>query len=87
MSFLGFANYYRESVKGYDDKIYPIQQLMRNKSKKFNWTDDAQVSFEKIKGKLSENPVRGMPTEKRMVVLDSNASVVAISGIHHQEQK
>ena len=34
MSFLGFANYYyREFVKGYADKIYPMKQLMRNKGK------------------------------------------------------
>ena len=33
MSFLGFANYYREFIKGYADKIYPMQRLMRNKGK------------------------------------------------------
>ncbi|XP_063713763.1 uncharacterized protein LOC134841658 [Symsagittifera roscoffensis] len=33
MSFLGFANYYREFVKRYTDKIHPMQQLMRNKGK------------------------------------------------------
>ena len=52
MSFLGFANYYREFVKGYADKIYPMQQLMRNKGKNFTWTDEAQVSFENIKREL-----------------------------------
>ena len=31
MSFLGLANYYREFIKGYADKVYPMQQLMRNK--------------------------------------------------------
>ena len=35
MSFLGFANYYREFIKGYTDKVYPMQKLMRNKGKKF----------------------------------------------------
>ena len=33
MSFLGFAKYCREFIKGYADKIYPMQQLMRNKGK------------------------------------------------------
>ena len=36
-SFLGFANYYRELIKGYADKVYPMQKLMRNKGKKFEW--------------------------------------------------
>ena len=35
MSFLGFANYYRVFIKGYSDKVYPMQQLMRHKRKKF----------------------------------------------------
>ena len=87
MSFLGFANYYRELIKGYADKIYPMQRLMRNKGKKFTWTDEAQVSFENIKRELCEAPVLGMPTEKGMFVLDTDASVVAISGILHQEQE
>ena len=87
MSFLGFANYYREFVKGYADKIYPMQQLMRNKGKKFTWTDEAQVSFENIKRELCEAPVLGMATEKGMFVLDTDALVFAISGILHQEQE
>ena len=52
VSFLGFANYYREFIKGYADKIHPMQRLMRNKGKKFTWTDEAQVSFQKIKREL-----------------------------------
>ena len=87
MSFLGFANYYRELIKGYADKIYPMQQLMRNKGKKFTWTDEAQFSFENIKRELREAPVLGMPTEKRMFVLDTDASVVAITCILHKEQE
>ena len=37
--------------------------------------------------KLCEAPVLGMPTQKRMYVLDTDASLVAISGILHQEQE
>ena len=33
MSFLGFANYYCEFIKGYADKVYPMQRLIRNKGK------------------------------------------------------
>ena len=87
MSFLGFANYYREFVKGYADKVYPMQQLMRHKGKKFTWNNAAEESFQRIKKELCEAPVLGMPTEKGMYVLDTDASVVAISGILHQEQE
>ena len=87
MSFLGFANYYRDFIKGYADKVYPMQKLMRNKEKKFEWNEEAQAAFEKIKRELCKAPVLGMPTEKGMYVLDTDASVVAISGILHQEQE
>ena len=87
MSFLGFANYYREFIKGYADKVYPMQQLMRHKGKKFTWNNAAEESFQRIKKELCETPVLGMPTEKGMYVLDTDASVVAISGILHQEKE
>ena len=87
MSFLWFANYYREFLKGYADKVYPKQRLMLNKGKKFEWNDEAQVAFENKKRELREAPVLGMPREKGMYVLDTDASVVAISGILHQEQE
>ena len=87
MSFLGFANFYREFIKGYADKVYPMQKLMRNKGKKFEWNDEAQVAFENIKPELCEAPVLGMPAEDGMYVLDTDASVVAITGILHQEQE
>ena len=79
MSFLGFANY-RELIKGYADKVYPKQQLMRHKGKKFTWNNAAEESFKSIKRELCEAPVLGMPTEKGMYVLDTDAAVVAISG-------
>ena len=40
-----------------------------------------------IKKELCEAPVLGMPTEKGMYELDTDASMVAISGIIHQEQE
>ena len=54
MSFLGFANYYREFIKGYADKVYPMQKLMRNKGKKFEWNDEAQVAFENKSGNCAK---------------------------------
>ena len=42
MSFLGFATFYSEFIKGYTDKVYSMQQLMRNKGKKFEWNESAQ---------------------------------------------
>ena len=78
MSFLGFANYCREFRKGYADTVYPMQKLMRNKGKKFEWNEEAQAAFENIKRELCEAPVLCMSTEKGMYILETDASVVAI---------
>ena len=66
MSFLGFANYYKEFIKGYADKVYPMQQLMRHKGKKFTWNNAAEESFQRMKKEMCEAPVLSMPTEKGM---------------------
>ena len=65
----------------------PMQQLMRHKGKKFTWNNAVEESFQRIKKELCEAPVLGMPTEKGMYVLDTDASVVAISGILPQDQE
>ena len=65
----------------------PDATINETKSKKFTWNNAAEESFQRIKKELCEAPVLGMPTEKGMYVLDTDASVVAISGILHQEQE
>ena len=37
-----------EFIKGYADKVYPMQQLMRHKGKKFTWSNAAEKSFQRI---------------------------------------
>ena len=64
-----------------------MQQLMRHNGKKFTWNNAAEESFKRIKRELCVAPVLETPAEKAMYVLDTDASVVAISGILHQEQE
>ena len=65
-----------------------MQQLMRHKGKKFTWKNAAEDSFQRMKKEFCVAPVLDMTTEKGMYVQDTDASVVAISGIlHHQEQE
>ena len=63
-----------------------MQQLMRKKGEKFSWSDEAQVSFENTKFEQCEAPVLGAG-QKGIFVLDTEASVEAISGTFHQEQE
>ena len=87
MGILVFTNYCREFLKGYADKIHSMKQLMQNKYKKFSWTDDAQISFKKIKREFCEAQVLGMSNKKWMFLLDTYESGVAISDILHLQQR
>ena len=58
MSFLGFANYYTECIKAYADKIYPMQQLMRHKGKKFTGNNAAEESIQRIKKNVRSTSAR-----------------------------
>ena len=64
-----------------------MQKLRRNKGKNFEWNEEAQAAFENINREVCEAPVLDMPTENGMNVLDTDAPVVDISGILHQEQE
>ena len=64
----------------YADKGYPMQQLVCNNRKKLVWNENAQKAFDIIKRELWEASVLGMPTEKGIYALDTDA------GILHQEQ-
>ena len=83
----GFFKLLQGVHQGLRGQSIPMQQLMRHKGKKLTWNNAAEESFQRIKKELCEAPVLGMPTEKGLYVLDTDASVVAISGILHQEQE
>ncbi len=82
---LGFANYYREFIKGYADIIAPLQHMKKDKVP-FLWNEITQKAFDDIKKALTSDPVLAMPVEKGDYVLDTDASDVAIAGILHQWQ-
>ena len=84
-SFLGFAGYYRDFIRGYAVIVEPLQKLKR-KGADFEWGPPQQEAFDKLKTILMSYPVLALPTEDGEFVLDTDASDVAIAGILHQYQ-
>ncbi len=84
-SFLGFANYYREFIKGFAGIVAPLNKL-KTKGTEYIWNDAAQDAFDKVRVALTSKPVLALPDEYGEFVLDTDASAVAISGILHQYQ-
>ena len=85
-SFLGFANYYRDFIPFHAAKVQPMQELLR-KNQHFYWKEKHQEAFDSVKQALADATALAAPNEEGHFVLDTDASVVAIAGILHQEQQ
>ncbi|KAK8597112.1 hypothetical protein V6N12_065588 [Hibiscus sabdariffa] len=55
-SFLGLAGYYRRFVQGFSTIALPLTKLLR-KDQPFEWSEDRQRSFDKLKQALTHAPV------------------------------
>ena len=67
MSFLGFAKFYREFIKGYADlpelsRVCKILSKFRKGG--FEWNEGAQEAFKNIKREMCGAHVPGIPSEK-----------------------
>ena len=85
-SFLGLASYYRRFIPQYAQIADPLTRLTE-KGRKFTWNDQCQQAFETLKQKLVTAPVLAYPQTEGLMVLDTDASTVSISGCVSQIQK
>ena len=60
-SFLGLAGYYRRFVKGFSMTVAQMTRLLQ-KNVKYEWSENCQRSFDKLKTFLTEAPVLTQPT-------------------------
>jgi hypothetical protein len=85
-SFIGLANYYREYVQDFASIAAPLNRL-KKKGVPFEWSDEADQAFQKLLETLTAAPILALPNDDGPFVLDTDASVVAISGVLQQYQK
>jgi hypothetical protein len=55
-SFMGLAGYYRRFITGFSKIAHSITSLQR-KGKKFQWTDECESSFQRLKQLLTSAPI------------------------------
>ena len=85
-AFLGMGNYYRRFVKDFSKVVNSLTQLT-NKQKVFDWTEDCQTAFERIKEVLTGPEVMAYPTENgQEFILDTDASDLSIWAVLSQKQ-
>ena len=85
-SFLGLALYYSRFVKNFACLAAPLHRLT-SKNSVFQWTPEAQASFDALRAVLCSPPVLGFPDPRGgPFVLDCDASQVAIGAVLSQVQ-
>ncbi|MGL5405383.1 MAG: reverse transcriptase/ribonuclease H family protein, partial [Propionibacteriaceae bacterium] len=85
-SFLGLASYYRRFVKGFTNIIEPLNNLLK-KDSPFQWDENCQIAFLKIRDLLCTTPILALPStgiKAGKFVLDTDASEVAIGAVLSQ---
>ena len=84
-SFVGFASYYRRFIPHFAHIAAPLVRLTE-KNTKFYWDNTCVEAFNTLKEKLIEAPVLAHPQPEGLLILDTDASNVSISGCLSQVQ-
>ena len=85
-SFLGLAGYYIRFVKGFSMIAAPMTRLLQ-KNVTYEWSENCQRSFEKLKAFLIEALVLTQPTCGKEYVIYSDASLNGLGCVLMQEGK
>lgn len=81
--FLGKVNYNRKFIPRITEILEPLHKLLR-KENKFEWNDDCQKSFEKLKQILTTEPVLKMYNPKNEIILETDASKIGVGAVLKQ---
>lgn len=84
-SFLGTVNFYGKFIPQIAEIRKPLNELLK-KNVKFNWTQQCQESFEKLKQFLSSDSLLVRPNYKDTFVITTDASDHAIGAVLSNEK-
>ena len=85
-SFLGLASFYRRFLPHFADIAKALTQITK-KDKIWDWNQESQESFDKLKSKLSNTPVLAFPDFKAPFILKTDASTVGLGAVLSQVQE
>jgi hypothetical protein len=79
-AFLGVVNYCREFIDNIGQYSRPLQDLIKD-DVPFEWTEERNTCFERLKAALTSAPVLVFPDERYPKVLQTDASQRGVGGL------
>ena len=79
------VNFYGRFISNFTSKFTPISDLRKKSEAEFQWTDNCQRAFERLKSELASKPVVQPYSLKNEVTITIDASEKAIGGVLSQE--
>ena len=83
-SFLGFANFYQCFIQNFSHITKPLNELKGKKE--WKWDEEHQRAFEKLKDKITSQPVLSLLKRKGKFRIETDVSGHTIGGVLSQEQ-
>ena len=84
--FLGKINYYTKFVPNRAMLFHPLYQLLK-KNVEWNWTEECQAAYEKVKEILTTSPAITIFNPRREIVIYTDASNIGIGAVLKQYDK
>ena len=82
--FIGICTYYRNFVKGFSKLTYPLTDLTKKDS--FKWDEEAEKALQKMKEVMSSCPILALPDFSKPFVVECDASGEGVRAFLKQGQ-
>jgi hypothetical protein len=83
-SFMGLVGYYRRFIAGFSKIAHSITSLQK-KEKKFQWTEECESSFQRLKQLLTSAPILKIADPNKDYVVCTDACKEGLGGVLSQE--
>ncbi len=83
---MGFINFYRRFIEGFSEIARPLNELTK-KEVPWEWTEEREAAFQKLKRQICEEPVLLMPRLEQPFKLEVDASNYAIGATLNQKDE
>jgi hypothetical protein len=80
ISFMGLTSYYRRFIVGFSRIVHPITSLQR-KEKNFQWTNECERSFQRLKQLLTSAPILRIIDLNEDFIVCTDASKEGLGGV------